>query len=111
MIQLVRSHHDGMMAEVTVDGHVAPEFEVRDGLRHGCVLASTIINLYFNMVIGQWTEKSVELGIDMLYKCGGKLVGEDTDAIARFSDFQFADDLATVATTIGEYGEGSAHTG
>ena len=39
------------------------------------MLASTIFNLYFNIVIGQWRKKYVELGIDVLYKCGGKLVG------------------------------------
>ena len=26
--------HDGMQAEVTVDGHMTPEFDVCNGLRH-----------------------------------------------------------------------------
>ncbi len=38
MLQLIHSLHDGMKAEVTVDGQVAPEFEVRNGLRVVCLL-------------------------------------------------------------------------
>ena len=39
MLRLIHSLHDGKKAEVTVDGQVAPEFEVRNGLRQGCVIA------------------------------------------------------------------------
>ena len=78
MLKLVRSLHDGMKAEVTVDGQVAPEFEVCNGLRLGCVLAPVMFNLYINLVIKQWKEKCAEFGVDVLYKCGGKLVGERT---------------------------------
>ena len=56
MMRMIHCLHDGMKAEVTVDGQVAPEFEVRNGLRQGCVLASTLFNLYFNLVIGQWRD-------------------------------------------------------
>ena len=66
------------MAEVTVDGQVAPEFEVCNGLRQGCVLAPTLFNLYINLAIKQWKEKCAEFGVDVLYKCGRKLVGERT---------------------------------
>ena len=89
------------MAEVTVDGQVAPEFEVRNGLRQGCVLAPTLFNLYFNMVIGQWRERCMDFGVSVLYKCGGRLVGERTRRpfITRVSELQFADDLAAVGTS------------
>ena len=33
MLSIVRSLHDGMSAEVTVNGQVAPDFEVCNGLR------------------------------------------------------------------------------
>ena len=39
MLRMIRSLHDGMKAEVTVDGQVVLEFEVCNGLRQGCVLA------------------------------------------------------------------------
>ncbi len=60
-------------AEVIVDGQVAPEFEVCNGLRQGCVIAPTL----FNLVISQWREKCGDFGVDILYRCGGKLGLED----------------------------------
>ena len=48
-----------MKAEVTVDGQVAPEFEVCNGLRQGCVLAPTLFNLYINLVIAKAVEGEV----------------------------------------------------
>ena len=90
-----------MKAEVTMDGQVALEFEVRNGLRQGCVLAQMLFNLYFNSVIGQWRERCMEIGVNVLYKCGGKLVGERMRKpfIPRVSKLQFADDLAAVGTS------------
>ena len=38
MLSVIHSLHDGMKAEVTVDGQVAPDFEVCNGLRQGCVI-------------------------------------------------------------------------
>ena len=85
-----------------VDGQVAPEFEVSNGLRQGCVLAPTLFHLYVNLVIGQWRERHMEFGVSVLYKySGGKLVGGRTRRpfIARVSKLQFADDSAAVCTS------------
>ncbi len=57
-----------MKAELTVDRQVAPEFEVCDGLRQGCVLAPTLFNLYINLVMKQWKMKCVDFGVDVLYR-------------------------------------------
>ncbi len=57
MVSLLRSLHEGMKAEVTMDEQVAPEFEVCNGLRQGCVIALALFNLHFNLVISQWREK------------------------------------------------------
>ena len=35
MVNIIRSLHEGIKAEVTIDGQTAPEFEVRNGLRQG----------------------------------------------------------------------------
>ena len=42
LIDLVRSFHDGMVATVEVGGKEAPPFQVRNGLRQGCTIASTL---------------------------------------------------------------------
>lgn len=80
------------------DGQTAPEFDVCNGLRQGCVIAPNLFNLYFNVVINQWREKCSDVGVDILYKCGGKLVGERTrrPCHLRISELLFADDAVAV---------------
>ena len=73
---VIRSLHDGMQAEVTVDGQVAPKFEVFNGLRQGCVIAPSLFNLYFTLVMEQWRGKCSEFGVDVLHKCGGSWLGK-----------------------------------
>ena len=73
---MIRPLHDEIIAKVTADGQVAPEFEVRNGLRQGCVIAPTLFNLYFNLVFGQWRERYMEFCVSLLYKCGRNLVYE-----------------------------------
>ena len=65
-----------MKAEVTVDGDNTPEIEVANGLRQGCTFAPALFNLYFNFVIEQWCKSFQPFGVEIHYKCGGKLVGE-----------------------------------
>ena len=42
LVNIIRSLHDGMKAEVTVDGAITPEIEVTNGLRQGCTIAPTL---------------------------------------------------------------------
>ena len=90
-----------MKAEVTVEGNLTPYYEVCNGLRQGCVIAPSLFNLYFNLVISQWRRKCADFGVDILYKCGGKLVGERTrkPGSLKVSELQFADDAAAVGTS------------
>ncbi len=53
---VIQSLHEGMKAEVTVDGsvtpvYVTPEIEVQNSLRQGCTIAPTLFNLYFPLAI------------------------------------------------------------
>ena len=47
MLNVVKSFHEGMHAEVRVGSTVTYTFEVRNGLRQGCTLAPTLFNIYF----------------------------------------------------------------
>lgn len=53
MVKLIQSHN-GMKAEITVDGSVTPEIDVQNGLHQGCTIAPTLLNLYFNLVVESW---------------------------------------------------------
>ena len=81
-----------MKAEVTVDSYLTPDFEVCNGLKQGCVIAPSLFNLYFNLVISQWQKKCADFGVDILYKCSGKLIGERTQKPDRLkiSELLFA---------------------
>ena len=101
MINPIKSLHDGMKAEVSVDGKSSSDFEVMSGLREGCTIAQTLFKLYFNMVINCWRDRCQPFGVDILYKCGGKLVGEKTwrPSTAIITELLVADDAAAVSNT------------
>ena len=101
VVNLLRSLHDGMKAEVTVDGSVIPEIEVQNGLRKGCTIAPTLFNFFFNLVVRSWHKHGQPFGVDGLYKQGGRLVGERTrrPSVFMVTELLFADDAAAVGTT------------
>ena len=52
MISVIRQFHDGMRACVRLDDRVCSRsFAVKQGLRHGCVLAPLLLNIFFAAVI------------------------------------------------------------
>ena len=87
LVDLVHSFHDRMAATVSVSGEDAPPFEVRKSELHHC---SNFI-LYFEHV-----GYVILLGIALLYKMVGKLVGGCT---RRPSSFHLFADYATLIST------------
>ena len=103
LLQIVKSFHEGMHAEVRVGSSTTESFEVRNGLRQGCTLAPTLFNIYIRTAIANWRGKHSEAGVNVLYKHGRKLVGDRT-AKSRLCEMmltetQFADDAALYATS------------
>ena len=103
MLNVMKSFHEGMHAEVRVGSTVTDRFEVRNGLRQGCTLAPTLFNIYFSAMVADWRNRSSGAGVSVLYKHGRKLVGDRT-AKSRLSEMrviesQFADDVALYATS------------
>ena len=74
---------------------------MENGLQQVCTIAPTLFNLYFNLVIDRWRKRSQPFGVEVLYKCGGKLVGERTQRSSSMmlTELLFADDAAAVATS------------
>ena len=100
VVDLVRGLHENMEATVSVAGESA-QIQVSYGLRQGCVLAPTLFLLYFNMVMMCGRARCAGLGVKLLYKCGGKLVGERTRApmSSLVTELCFADDAVVTAST------------
>ena len=105
MIRLVQSFHEGMKAQVSINGELLEEkIEVENGLRQGCTLAPTLFNLYASLVMERWTERVAGLegvGTGMLCKFDGKLFRRSTkdSQQVQLNECQFADDAALLATT------------
>ena len=47
-IAMVRQFHDGMLARVQNDGEFSDPFPVTNGVKQGCVLASTLFSMVFS---------------------------------------------------------------
>ena len=103
MLNVVKSFHEGMHAEVRVGLTVTDRFETWNGLRQGCTLASTLFNIYFSAMVADWLNRSSGAGVSVLYKHGRKLVGYCTAksrlSEMRITESQFVDDVALYATS------------
>ena len=62
-----------------------------------------LASIYFSIsiIIEQWPKKCQPFGVDILYKCGGTLVGERTrrPLTTTATQLQFADDAALVGSS------------
>ena len=71
-IKIVRLLHDNMSASVLIDGEGTESFEVKTGVKQGCVLAPTRFSIFISAVLYLVTER-LPRGIDMQYRIDGKL--------------------------------------
>ena len=50
-VQLIRSFHSGMEANICVEGELLEEISVENGVRQGCCIAPVLFNLYTCLLI------------------------------------------------------------
>ena len=94
MLKIVKSFHKGMHAEMRVGSQITENFEVQNGLRQ----APMLFNIYISTVVPHWRDRYEEVGVNVLYKHGRKLVGDRSVKSrlkeAKVTEAQFADDAA-----------------
>ena len=56
VIALIRSFHEGMRAQIRVNGKLLEDIDVDYSLRQGCPRAPTLFNLYACLVAQRWNE-------------------------------------------------------
>ena len=80
-LQFIQALYEGSVCRVKVEGQVSGDFEVKSGLRQGCVLSPLLFSLYINGAVKKLKEE----------KCGVECGGE------TIPDLLFADDTCLVA--------------
>ena len=103
-IAMVRQLHDGMTARVQNDGEGSDPFPVTNGVKQGCVLASTLFSMMFSAMLTDAFQDG-DNGIPIRYRFDGKLFNlrrlqaKSKVQIEVLDEFLFADDMAKGAPT------------
>ena len=98
-IAMVRQFHDGMLARVQNDGEFSDPFPVTNGVKQGCVLASTLFCMMFSAMLTDAFQDG-DNGIPIMYRLIGKLFNlRRLQANSKvqtevLDEFLFADDMA-----------------
>ena len=98
-IAMVRQFHDGMLARVQNDGKFSDPFPVTNGVKQGCVLASTLFSMMFSAMLTDAFQDG-DNGIPIRYHFDGKLFNlrrlqtKSKVQTEVLDEFFFADDMA-----------------
>ena len=98
-IAMVRQFHDGMLARVQNDGEFSDPFPATNGVKQGCVLASTLFNMMFSAMLTDAFQDS-DNGIPIRYRFDGKLFNlrrlqaKSKVQTEVLDEFLFADDIS-----------------
>ena len=72
LLSFIKSFHDGSRSTVQYDGSMSEAFDINSGLKQGCVLAPTLFNIFFSVLL-KHAFKSIEEGILLRTRSDGKL--------------------------------------
>ena len=98
-IALVRQFSDGMLARVQNDGEFSDPFPVTNGVKQGCVLASTLFNMMFSAMLTDAFQDG-DNAMPTRYRFDGKLFNlrrlqaKSKVQTEVLDEFFFADDMA-----------------
>ena len=103
-VQLIRSFHSGMEANICVESELLEEISLENGLRQGCCMAPVLFNLYTCPLMEYWAAKVEEhdrVGIQLKYKMDKKLFRKYTRNAEqrKITECLFADDGALLSST------------
>ena len=103
-IAAVRQFHDGMLARVHNDGEFSDPFPVTNGVKQGCVLASTLFSMMFSVMLTDAFQNG-DNDINIRYRLDGKvfnlrrLQAKSKVQTWVLCEFLFADNKAKGAPT------------
>lgn len=104
LLSIIKSFHDGMLSTVQYDGQMSAEFQVKSGVKQGCVLAPTLFGIFFAMLF-RHAFKGATDGVYLHSRSDGKLFNisrlkaKSKTRAVLIRDMLFADDAALAAHT------------
>ena len=102
LLSIIKSFHDGMQGIVQYDGSYSEPFDIRSGVKQGCVLAPTLFGIFFALMLKSAFGNATE-GIHLRTRSDGKLFNLSRFKARRkilwrlIREMLFADDAAFVA--------------
>ena len=102
LFNIVKSFHTNTKATVQYDGNVSESFTIKSGVNHGCVLAPTLFEIFFFMLLKRDFFPST-VGVKLYTRSDGRLLNhallkaKSKLKYITVQDLLFADDAALVA--------------
>ncbi|XP_063534978.1 uncharacterized protein LOC134744961 [Cydia strobilella] len=104
LLSLIRAFHENMKGTVMFDGDSSAAFDMRRGVRQGCVLAPTLFGIFFSALLRAAFDRC-DVGVHLHTRKDGKLFNINLlkstrkryDVLAR--ELLYADDAALVANS------------
>ena len=102
LLSFICSFHDDMKGTVVFDGSTSHAFNIRSGVKQGCVLAPTLFGIFFVLMLKHAFSSATE-GIYLRTRSDGKLFNlsrlraNSKVQLKCLHDFLFADDAAVTA--------------
>ena len=100
LLSIVKSFHDDMKGTIVHDGSSSEPFDIRSGVKQGCVLAPTLFGIFFAVLLKQAfgdTTEGIYLHTRMdgnLFNLTSLLKAKTMIGTCKVRDFLFADDAA-----------------
>jgi len=98
LIGLLRDLHEGTVAAVKWRGNVSDWFEVRTGVRQGCVIAPLLFNIFIDYIVREALH-DVSSGFRLGYRVGNRITWARTDKPLHEVILQlllYADDMVLI---------------
>jgi len=98
MLRVIKELHEGMKAQVEVEGELTDDILVNNGVRQGCCLASLLFTIYSSMVTKMWNEVAPQ-GIEYCYSIDGKLMRHANTNVwnrTHMKDCHYVDDAVSI---------------